>query len=284
MPTIFESYNKLKRDLESFGIEDAVFEAKQIIKSVTGLDNAGILSNYTRPLTEFEEANLKAITVQRKVRYPLQYILGHWSFYGRRFKVGVGVLIPRQDTETVIEACIELLKENKSPEILDLCAGTGCIGITLACEKKDSMVVLLEKYAEAARYTKENISALAPENATFVMGDVLNGDFNDRKYDLIVSNPPYVTGEEIKSLQPELAHEPETALLGGEDGLDFYRAIAKNYKSALKDNGKLVFEIGSLQGAAVAKILEENGFKDVTIKKDLAENDRVVFGTLNTLE
>ncbi len=284
MSTIFESYNKLKSDLASFGIEDAVFEAKQIIKAVTGLDNAGILSNYTRPLTEFEEANLKAITVQRKVRYPLQYILGHWDFYGRRFKVGVGVLIPRQDTETVIECCLEHLKGKENPLILDLCAGTGCIGITLACEKKDSMVVLLEKYIEAARYTKENISALAPDNATLVMGDVLNGDFNDRKYDLIVSNPPYVTADEMNSLQPELSHEPETALLGGEDGLDFYRAIAKNYKQALTDNGVLVFEIGSTQAQAVAKILEENGFKDIEIKKDLAELDRVVFGTLNTLE
>lgn len=284
MPTIFESYNKLKSDLASYGIEDAVFEAKQIIKAVTGLDNTGILTNYTRDLTNFEEVNLKAITVQRKVGYPLQYILGSWDFYGRRFKVGVGVLIPRQDTETVIEACLDLLKHKQNPEILDLCAGTGCIGITLACEKEDAMVVLLEKYMEAARYTRENIAALSPSNSTLVMGDVLEGDYNDRKYDLIVSNPPYVTTEEMKSLQRELTHEPETALFGGEDGLDFYRAISKNYKNSLKENGALVFEIGSTQGAAVAEILKENGFCNVTVKKDLAENDRVVFGTVNTLK
>ena len=284
MSTIFESYNNLKKELESFGIEDATFEAKQIIKFVTGLDNAGIIANYTRALTEFEEVNLKAITVQRKVRYPLQYILGHWDFYGRRFKVGVGALIPRQDTETVVETCLELLKETENPKILDLCAGTGCIGITLACERKDSLAILLEKYLEAARYARENIAALAPDNATLFMGDVLNGDLAENKYDLIVSNPPYVTGEEMKSLQPELIHEPSTALLGGEDGLDFYRAIAKNYKNALNENGALVFEIGCSQAEAVAEILKVNGFKNVTVKKDLSENDRVVFGTVNTLE
>lgn len=284
MPTIFESYNNLKKDLASYGIEDSLFEAKQIIKSVTGLDNAGIIANYTRNLTEFEEVNLKAITVQRKVGYPLQYILGHWDFYGRRFKVGVGVLIPRQDTETVIEVCLDLLKTKQNPEILDLCAGTGCIGITLACEKKDAMVVLLEKYIEAARYTKENIAALSPLNSTLVMGDVLEGDYNQRKYDLIVSNPPYVTADEMKHLQKELTHEPETALLGGEDGLDFYKAIVKNYKNSLTENGALVFEIGSMQGEAVSQILKQNGFTDVKIKKDLAGLDRVVFGTLNNLE
>lgn len=284
MPTIFESYNNLKKDLASYGIEDSLFEAKQIIKSVTGLDNAGIIANYTRNLTEFEEVNLKAITVQRKVGYPLQYILGHWDFYGRRFKVGVGVLIPRQDTETVIEVCLDLLKTKQNPEILDLCAGTGCIGITLACEKKDAMVVLLEKYIEAARYTKENIATLSPLNSTLVMGDVLEGDYNQRKYDLIVSNPPYVTADEMKHLQKELTHEPETALLGGEDGLDFYRAIVKNYKNSLTENGALVFEIGSMQGEAVSQILKQNGFIDVKIKRDLAGLDRVVFGTLNNLE
>jgi release factor glutamine methyltransferase len=218
------------------------------------------------------------------LRVPLQYIIGSVGFYNEEYEVSDACLIPRQDTETVIECCLDFLKQKENPEVLDLCAGSGCIGITLACEKKDSLVVLLEKYAGATRYTKENISALAPDNATLVMGDVLQGDFNDRKYDLIVSNPPYVTADEMKALQPELSHEPETALLGGEDGLDFYRAIAKNYKSALKDNGRLVFEIGSTQAQAVAKILEENGFKDIEIKKDLAELDRVVFGTLNTLE
>lgn len=284
MPTIFESYNNLKKDLTSFGVEDSLFEAKQIIKTVTGLDNAGIIANYTRNLTEFEEVNLKAITVQRKIGYPLQYILGHWDFYGRRFKVGVGVLIPRQDTETVIEVCLDLLKTKQNPEILDLCAGTGCIGITLACEKEDAMVVLLEKYMEAARYTRENIASLSPLNATLVMGDVLEGDYNERKYDLIVSNPPYVTADEMKHLQKELTHEPETALFGGEDGLDFYRAIVKNYKNSLTENGALVLEIGSTQGPAVSEILEKNGFGNVKLKKDLAGFDRVVFGTVNALK
>lgn len=278
--TIFEAYNDTKKQLKSAGIEDDIFEAKQIIKHITGYNNAQILSKYTENITEYQRVNLTAIVKQRLARYPLQYILGHWDFYGRAYRVGPGVLIPRQDTETVIETCLELIKDTEKPRILDLCAGTGCIGITLAAEKENSEVVLVEKYEEAARYIEHNIRLNAPENAKLSMGDIFEGCEADKKYDLIVSNPPYIKADEMETLQPEVKFEPDTALYGGEDGLMFYRAIAVNYKESIKKGGKLVFEIGFSQAEEVSAILKNAGYGNITVKKDISENDRVVFGTV----
>ena len=155
--TIFEAYNDCKKQLQAAGVEDYVFEAKQIIKHVTGYSNAQILSKYNTPLTKFQQDNLTVIIKQRLIRYPLQYIIGKWNFFGREFFVGPGVLIPRSDTETLIDAALELVKETESPRVLDLCAGTGCIGITIAGEKPSAEVVLVEKYDEAMRYLNNNI-------------------------------------------------------------------------------------------------------------------------------
>ena len=276
--TIFNAYNDIKKQLKNAGIEDNIFEAKQIIKHITGYSNEQILSGYQNELSGFQEINLQVIMKQRLNRYPLQYILGKWDFYGRPYKVGPGVLIPRPDTETVIEVCLDIIDKEKPSDVLDLCAGTGCIGITIACERKNSNVTLVEKYEEAARYIKENIKN-ADGNANVLIGDVFESIGADKKYDLIVSNPPYINEKDMGNLQPEVEFEPPTALYGGEDGLMFYRAIASNYRDSLKSGGSLVFEIGYDQGEAVKDILLALGFKNVKIKKDYSENDRVVFGT-----
>lgn len=276
--TIFNAYNDIKKQLKNAGIEDNIFEAKQIIKHITGYSNEQILSGYQNELSGFQEINLQVIMKQRLNRYPLQYILGKWDFYGRPYKVGPGVLIPRPDTETVIEICLDIIEKEKPSDVLDLCAGTGCIGITIACERKNSNVTLVEKYEEAARYIKENIKN-ADGNANILMGDIFESIGADKKYDLIVSNPPYINEKDMGNLQPEVEFEPPTALYGGEDGLMFYRAIASNYRDSLKSGGSLVFEIGYDQGEAVKDILLALGFKNVKIKKDYSENDRVVFGT-----
>lgn len=276
--TIFNAYNDIKKQLKNAGIEDNIFEAKQIIKHITGYSNEQILSGYQNELSGFQEINLQVIMKQRLNRYPLQYILGKWDFYGRPYKVGPGVLIPRPDTETVIEVCLDIIDKEKPLDVLDLCAGTGCIGITIACERKNSNVTLVEKYEEAARYIKENIKN-ADGNANVLIGDIFESIGADKKYDLIVSNPPYISEKDMGNLQPEVEFEPPTALYGGEDGLMFYRAIASNYRDSLKSGGSLVFEIGYDQGEAVKDILLALGFKNVKIKKDYSENDRVVFGT-----
>lgn len=279
MATIFESYNNCKKELEKAGIEDYVFESKQIIKHITGYSNAQILQKYTEQLTEFQENNLTVIIKQRLIRYPLQYILGRWNFFGREFFVGPGVLIPRSDTETVMDVCLEFIKEKEKADVLDLCAGSGCIGITIKGECPKSQVTLVEKFDEAISYAQKN----AKHNnidVKIVKGDVLEGCECENKYDLIVSNPPYITAEDMKALQPEVQFEPKTALEGGEDGLLFYRAITEKYKNSLKENGMLVFEVGINQSESVKEILRENGFKDISSRKDLNDIERVVFGTV----
>ena len=275
---IFEAYNKTKKELEAAGIEDYVFEAKQIIKHITGFSNSEILMNYTNRLTEFQSNNLTAIIKQRAIRYPLQYIFGEWAFYGREFFVGPGVLVPRADTETLVEVCLKYLKNSESPAVLDLCAGSGCIGITLALEKADASVTLVEKFPEAARYAERNIKRHGTDNATLICGDVLNGAANDKEYELIVSNPPYVPKNEMETVSPEVHYEPETALFGGEDGLDFYRAIIAEYKKALKAGGMLAFEVGAGEAAEVEALLRNAGLKEINTEKDLGGICRAVYG------
>lgn len=277
--SIFEAYNDCKKQLAKADLPDCVFEAKQIIKFVTGYSNAQILSNYTETLSEFQKNLLTVIIKQRLARYPLQYILGKWSFFGREYFVGPGVLIPRSDTETLIDLCLEKIGNEQSVEILDLCAGSGCIGITLACERKNANVTLLEKYDEALAYTRKNAEHNAAE-VKIVKGDIFNGDCaQEGKYSLIVSNPPYITDGDMNSLQPEVKLEPETALRGGADGLDFYRAIIDNYKDSLVSGGILAFEVGIDGAKAVAELMRKAGLTDIATRPDMNDIERVVFGT-----
>ena len=162
--------------------------------------------------------------------------------------------------------------------MFQVCAGSGGIGITLVLEKAGAAVTLVEKFPEAARYAERNIKRLGADNVTLICGDVLNGAANDKNYDLIVSNPPYIPKNEMKTVSPEVHYEPETALLGGEDGLDFYRAIIAEYKKALKVGGMLAFEVGAGEAAAAEKLLENAGFKEINNAKDLSGISRAVYG------
>ena len=280
--TIFEAYNDCKKKLQAAGIEDYVFESKQIIKHITGYSNAQILTKYTQPLNEFQQNNFTAIIKQRLIRYPLQYIIGKWNFFGREFFVGPGVLIPRSDTETLIDVCLESISDCENPRVLDLCAGTGCIGITIKGEKSNAQVTLVEKFDEALMYTNKN-AAHNNVQVNIVKGDVLQTQGADGLYDLIVSNPPYINDQDMKSLQPEVTFEPETALSGGDDGLLFYKHIISNYKKFLSPNGVMAFEVGINQADLVADIMKENGFTGIQTRKDYGDIDRVVFGTLGEI-
>lgn len=277
--TIFEAYNKTKQRLEKAGIEDYVFEAKQIIMHITGFTPAQILTDYNKELSQFQENNLIALIHQREVRYPLQYIFGHWDFYGRPFKVGVGVLIPRADTETVVETALEVLRQRENPKVLDLCAGSGCIGITIAAEIPTAQVTMVEKFDEALRYAEENIK-LNSVNASVLKGDVFDKpQFENESIDLIVSNPPYIPNSEMKYCSPEVKFEPETALLAEDGGLEFYKAIIENYKSVLKIGGYICFEVGFKQAEKVKELLRNAGFKDIKITNDLNGIGRAVRAT-----
>ena len=278
--TIFNAYNETKSRLFAANVEDYGFEARVIIRHITGFDNKKIMLNYNAVLTDLQQSELDRITEKRCGGEPLQYILGEWSFYGRTFKVGTGVLIPRADTETAVECALELIKELKNPKIADLCAGSGAIGITLAKEREDATVVLLEKYGEAAHYARENIELNGAKNASLVSGEVYKGDLSDKQFDLIISNPPYVRTGDIKMLQREVLREPQEALDGGEDGLKFYRAITENYKKAIAPGGFICFEVGIDEAKAVGEMLLAAGFSGVGSKADAGGVERVVFGTV----
>lgn len=275
--TIFYLYNETKKALAAAGITPANFEAKQIIRYVTGYTNSEILSRYNEQLSPLKITALNSIVNRRLQHYPLQYILGEWSFYGLDFYVGEGVLIPRADTEALVETALDFLKDKREAVALDLCSGSGCVAVAIsknACVSVDAV----EKYEAAYEYLEKNIKRNAA-NVTPILADVF--DFvPDKKYDIIVSNPPYISAAGMDIIDEETTHEPDSALYGGEDGLIFYHTIANRYRKFLKNGGMLAVEIGFDQASSVSKILKLNGYKNVGVKKDYGENDRVVFGTV----
>lgn len=275
--TVFNAYNETKRALKEAGIEPFAFEARQIIKHITGLSNNEIMMRYNSPLSELEESYLGVVLSRRINHEPLQYILGEWSFYGLDFIVGEGVLVPRADTETLVDTAIEFLKDKEETNALDLCSGSGCIAVAIA-KNTAAKVDALEKYDAAYDYLIKNIEK---NNAQVVpIKDDVFSFTPDKKYDIIVSNPPYVSADEMDLLDEETRKEPDTALYGGEDGLLFYRAIAKNYPKHLKAGGMLAFEVGFSEAEAVKQILLESGLQNIGTKEDINGIQRVVFGTV----
>lgn len=230
---------------------------------------------------EISEDALDSMLEKRLSRIPLQYIIGNWWFYGLEFFVGDGVLIPRQDTELLVETALEFLKDKPGAQVCDLCSGSGCIAISLAKERQDLEVTAVEKFDKAYGYLTDNIKHNDAKNVKPVKADVTLKSFG--MYDLIVSNPPYIPVTDWETLSPEVQKEPETALLGGKDGLDFYRIITSVWKTALKSGGNLAFEVGIGEAEAVAEILKAENFSEITIKNDLSGIQRVVFGTLKDI-
>lgn len=278
--TVFNAYNNAKKQLAKAGIESYAFEARQIIRHITGYTNSEIMARYNEHLTPFQQTIYNNILERRAERYPLQYILGEWSFYGLDFYVGEGVLVPRPDTEILVDTALEFLKEKQNPQVLDLCSGSGCIAVAVA-KNSSAQVDAVEKYEIPFGYLKKNIER---NNAAVnpVMGDLFELEIT-KKYDLIVSNPPYISAAEMETVSPETAFEPDAALYGGEDGLLFYRIIANKWAGALKGGGMLAVEIGANQADAVKEIFTNAGFENIGVKKDYAGIQRVIFGTVKNL-
>ena len=225
-------------------------------------------------------ANLQALLLrlvrQRKEGVPLQYLLGEWEFYGLPFKVGRGVLIPRADTETLVDVALRLQKGYKEPVVLDLCSGSGCIAVALEKNIPGAIVTALEVSEQALHYLRRNVT-LNRAAVRIEKGDVMRYTHNE-KLDLIVSNPPYIPHEVIASLQKEVRYEPHRALDGGRDGLDFYRAIAARYYDQLRGDGWLCFEVGVGQSEQVASIFRAHGYTEIGVQEDLCGVPRVVYG------
>ena len=270
-----EAVREIEARLTAAGCPDADFDARELFRLVTGAD----LRLADQPLTAAQADRLETLTVRRADREPLQYLCGSWPFLDFELAVGPGVLCPRADTEVVAEAAAGLLAGVQKPKVLDLCAGTGCLGLGVKRFCPDAVVTSLEKSPEAFRYLEQNAkNALHRPAAMPVLGDLFTywETLPEGKLDLIVSNPPYLTAAEMQQLQPEVAREPAMALEAGADGLVFYRAIAEHYQKALRPGGALALEIGWQQREAVTALLAENGWVEIACKKDYGGNDRCV--------
>lgn len=270
-----EAVREIEARLTAAGCPDADFDARELFRLVTGAD----LRLADQPLTAAQADRLETLTVRRADREPLQYLCGSWPFLDFELAVGPGVLCPRADTEVVAEAAAGLLAGVQKPKVLDLCAGTGCLGLGVKRFCPDAVVTSLEKSPEAFRYLEQNAkNALHRPAATPVLGDLFTywETLPEGELDLIVSNPPYLTAAEMQQLQPEVAREPAMALEAGADGLVFYRAIAEHYQKALRPGGALALEIGWQQREAVTALLAENGWVEIACKKDYGGNDRCV--------
>lgn len=267
--TVRELSAEITAVLEKNSVYDSNFEATEIIKE--------ICKTHPSLITDISKENvmkIREITKKRADGYPLQYIFGKWEFYGYEFFVGEGVLIPRPETELLVDIARKEL--NKNSIVLDLCSGSGCIPIAIAKET-GAEAYAVELYEKAFSYLEKNITH---NNApvTAVMGDALNNThFAPVLFDAIFSNPPYLTKTEMNELQREVKFEPETALFGGQDGLYFYRRIFSLWKERLKENGFFAVEVGDGQAEAVAEIIGTEGLKTEIIP-DLQGIGRVVIG------
>ncbi len=260
--------------------QSAASIARLLICHISGKTQESILSGRELYASEQIVKETEA-AVKRLVKgEPFAYVLGEWEFYGLPLRVTPDVLIPRDDTVAVAELAIRQgLFLQQDPRVLDLCCGSGCIGLAVASRVKDAKVTLADLSREALAVAKENVALnKLTGRVRCLQADALQPPTPFiGKYDLIVSNPPYVTGEEMEELPDSVRDfEPHMALFGGEDGLDFYRAIAKNYRSALKPGGFLCFEFGMGQGDAVCAILEANGYTILERTRDYNDRERAV--------
>lgn len=259
--------------LKAHEVLDAELDAWYLMEYCTGITRTQYFVRQTEEMTEAEEERYREVLRLRGQRIPLQHITGEQEFMGLVFSVNEHVLIPRQDTEVLVEEALRHIKDGQ--KVLDMCTGSGCIIISLAMFRNIT--------AQAADISKEALK-VACVNAKrhereirFLESDLFANV--EESYDCIVSNPPYIASAEVQYLMPEVReHEPLSALDGTEDGLYFYREIIKDAKEHLNEEGWLLFEIGWDQGVAVSELMAEAGYKNVEVKKDLAGLDRVVIG------
>lgn len=254
--------------------------ARQLLCRITGKSQGTILAHPELYASEEAVKEVAAAVHRLGQGEPLAYVLGEWEFYGLPLRVTPDVLIPRDDTCAVADLAIHQgLFLNRDPRILDLCCGSGCIGLAVASRVKDAKVTLADLSREALTVAKENVTLnKLSGRVRCVQADALaEAPAFLGKFDLIVCNPPYVTGTEMEQLPHSVRdYEPHMALYGGEDGLDFYRAVVKNYRRSLKDRGYLCFEFGMGQGDAVCAILAENGFTILERARDYQDRERAV--------
>lgn len=258
-------------------IEDYSFDAFQLLLHVTGLLYNDFILSADKEAAESEAESFMSCVERRTKHEPLQYIIGKWSFFESEFFVGNGVLIPRPETEELVELCIDHIKENQCKIVYDLCTGSGCIGLSIAKMFPEVHCYLFDLFDEALDYAKRNVVSLGLCNVTVLKCDITD-EYNGELpcADVIVSNPPYIRSNEIRGLQEEVQKEPVSALDGGNDGLDFYRAISSVWFNKLNSGGLIAVECGEMQTKDIIRIFS----KDCKCKavNDLYNIDRFVVG------
>ena len=277
-------YMDIRQELHRAGIEGATLEARELVAFASGKTRQELLRDGRLYVPQEVEQRAAALVKRHLAGEPLAYLIGEWSFCGMDLDVDENVLIPRVDTEVLAEQAIGFVKTLQEPRVLDLCAGSGCVGLAVAKFCPGSHVVLGELMEGALRVCRRNI------RRTGLTAQVLPWQVNALdwppprfgEFDCIVSNPPYIPDGDIAGLDVSVRdYEPLTALEGGDDGLDFYRAISDKWRTALRPGGRLYFEVGIGQADDVLRIMRAQGFGDIEVVPDTAGIPRVVYGTLH---
>ena len=267
--------------LEKNEIPEARLKTEIIFSNVLGVERMMLFTKYRDEIDEEKKNKIREyIHKIGKEKFPIQYLLNEQEFYGRSFYVDKGVLIPRLDTEVLVEKALNILNKEsiEEPKVLDIGVGSGVIGITIALEVPTSKVMGVDISEKALEISSKNKKILKAGNIKFIKSDLFE-NIEYKKFNMIVSNPPYISSDETDVMSEDaLLHEPSEALFAGSEGLYFYNSISQKAMEYLDDNGYLLFEIGYKQGEIVAKMMETYGFKNVEKAKDLAGNDRVVVG------
>ena len=260
--------------MKEAGIPDPVTDSALILSFLLKRPPLDLRADMESDVPPEIQKQTEQLVSRRLKREPLQYLLGEAPFFGRMFTAVPGTLIPRPETEELCRWALEAADGIRQPVVIDLCAGSGCIGLTFKLERKDADVILLELSDDAIRTAALNTEKFA-QPVTILKSDLFSA-LSGVKADLILSNPPYIPSGQCASLQEEVRYEPLTALDGGEDGLLFYRRIAREAKAYLKPDGYLMLEIGDGEAQAVKDLLTENGWTGIEIRRDLAGRERVI--------
>lgn len=276
--TYRELFYDTRQRLQRAGVDASQMEAYLLLEAGCGVDRTRypLVADTLCPLGAQEK--LRGLLARRLGGEPIQYVLGKWEFYGYEFEVGPGVLIPRAETELLVETVLEYVEHMGAVKIADLCSGSGCVAVSLARQRPDSLVWALEVSDEALGYLRRNVALNGCENVKILKEDVLSPDKDWPMLDAVVSNPPYIPTAEVPFLQREVQFEPALALDGDEDGLRFYRLLGPLWLPKLRPGGLIAYEIGAGQGQAVKALLEAQGVIRVQVLCDLAGLDRVVCG------
>lgn len=263
-------------DFKARNIESARLDAELLVAQALGIDRIGLYLDLERPLVDEERAAVRTLVTRRRAREPVAYILGHRDFYGRRFLVNHSVLIPRPDTEVLVERALEQIPVDETRAVLDVGTGSGAVALTLAAERPLATVTATDLSASALEVARSNAEAMELlERVEFQEADIVN---DAGIYDVVVSNPPYVTRGEHEALEPEVRdHEPELALVAGEDGLDVIRRLLSACLSVTRRKSELLVEVGAGQADAVRRLADErDAWEFVDTYDDLQGIARVV--------